>query len=115
ARLPLAPAVELLRLAGGLRQRRLRLRIVLFEPARCLVVRLQAHPALALGQLLRAFAPQRPLPAHPRQRTTARTRPASPRPPRRPPPPAPRSARARAPRRAPLRAAPRSPRGSARA
>src|SRR4051794_18087455 len=59
-----APAVELLRLAEGLRGRRLGRRVVLLEPSRGLVVRRETHIALAVRHPLRAFGGERPLPAH---------------------------------------------------
>src|SRR5690348_1900776 len=60
----LPPAVQRLRLAEGLRRRRLGRRVVRLQPARRLVVRVEPDGALTLCQLLRAFARQGPLAAH---------------------------------------------------
>src|SRR3954447_9113515 len=73
-----APAVELLRLAEGLRGRRLGRRVVLLEPARRLVVRLEADLAFALRHPLRALARERRLPAHGSRVATSRAGPGRP-------------------------------------
>ena len=64
ALLPLAEAVDGLRLLRRLRLRRRRLRIVLLEPARGFVLGIDADCALALAPLQGAAARDRPLVAH---------------------------------------------------